>query len=71
VCAALKQLPAKCQRAFLLNVVEGYSHTETARAVGCNERMVRYHISRALTHCRKELAKQSKQMELPNDDVES
>jgi RNA polymerase sigma-70 factor (ECF subfamily) len=71
VCAALKQLPPKCQRAFLLNVVEGYSHTETARAVGCNERMVRYHISRALAHCRKELAQLSKHMELPNDDADS
>lgn len=71
VCAALKQLPPKCQRAFLLNVVEGYSHTETARAVGCNERMVRYHISRALAHCRKELAQLSKHMELPKHDAES
>ncbi len=71
VCTALKQLPAKCQKAFLLHVVEGYSHTETARAVGCNERMVRYHISRALTHCRKELAQLSKHTELPNDDAES
>jgi RNA polymerase sigma factor (sigma-70 family) len=71
VCAALKQLPSKCQRAFLLNVVEGYSHTETARAVGCNERMVRYHISRALAHCRKELAQFSKNTELPNDDAET
>ena len=70
VCAALKQLPPKCQKAFLLNVVEGYSHTETARAVGCNERMVRYHITRALTHCRKELA-HSKHMELHHDDAES
>jgi len=71
VCSALKQLPPKCQRAFLLNVVEGYSHAETARAVGCNERMVRYHISRALVHCRKELAQLSQHMELPNDDAES
>jgi RNA polymerase sigma-70 factor (ECF subfamily) len=70
VCAALEQLPPKCQRAFLLNVVEGYSHAETARAVGCNERMVRYHISRALAHCRKELAPISKHMELPDDDLE-
>jgi len=71
VCAALKQLPPKCQRAFLLNVVEGYSHTETARAVGCNERMVRYHISRALAHCRKELTQHSKHMELSNDETDS
>jgi RNA polymerase sigma factor (sigma-70 family) len=69
VCAALEQLPPKCQKAFLLHVVEGYSHTETARALGCNERMVRYHISRALLHCRKELAQLSKYMELPNDDA--
>ena len=71
VCAALKQLPPKCQRAFLLNVVEGYSHSETARAVGCNERMVRYHVSRALAHCRKELAQLSKHVELPTHDAES
>ena len=71
VCTALRQLPPKCQRAFLLHVVEGYSHAETARAVGCNERMVRYHVSRALEHCRKELAQHSKHTELSNDDVES
>jgi RNA polymerase sigma factor (sigma-70 family) len=71
VCAALEQLPKKCQKAFLLNVVEGHSHAETARAVGCNERMVRYHISRALAHCRKELAQLSKHTELPNHDGES
>jgi RNA polymerase sigma factor (sigma-70 family) len=71
VSEALSQLPTKCQRAFLLNVVEGYSHAETARAVGCNERMVRYHISRALAHCRKELAQYSRQMEIPGDDAES
>lgn len=71
VCAALGQLPAKCQRAFLLHVVEGYSHAETARAVGCNERMVRYHISRALAHCRKELTLFSQDKEIPDDDAES
>jgi len=56
VCAALKELPPKCQKAFLLHVIEGYSHHETARAVGCNERMVRYHVTRALVHCRQKLA---------------
>jgi RNA polymerase sigma-70 factor (ECF subfamily) len=71
VCAALRQLPAKCQRAFLLHVVEGYSHAETARAVGCNERMVRYHVSRALAHCRNQLAQFSKDKEIPDDDAES
>ena len=71
ICGALEQLPPKCQKAFLLNVVEGYSHTETARAVGCNERMVRYHISRALTHCRNELARLTQHRELSDDDAES
>lgn len=73
VCGALEELPPKCQKAFLLNVVEGYSHSETARAVGCNERMVRYHISRALTHCRNELAQHAKDMDMEprNDDAES
>jgi RNA polymerase sigma-70 factor (ECF subfamily) len=56
VCTALKELPAKCQKAFLLHIIEGYSHSETARAVGCNERMVRYHVTRALVHCRQKLS---------------
>jgi hypothetical protein len=33
--------------------------------------MVRYHISRALAHCRKELAQLSKHMEFPKHDAES
>jgi RNA polymerase sigma factor (sigma-70 family) len=56
VCEALKELPANCQRAFLLNVIEGYDQAETARAVGCSERMVRNHVTRALAHCRQKLS---------------
>jgi len=71
VCTALHDLPPKCQKAFLLHVIEGYSHCETARAVGCNERMVRYHVSRALLHCRQKLAHLFPNMERRNHDPQS
>lgn len=63
VCEALKELPASCQRAFLLHVIEGYDQAETARAVGCSERMVRNHVTRALAHCRHRLSHLSSNME--------
>ena len=66
VCEALKELPASCQRAFLLHVIEGYDQAETARAVGCSERMVRNHVTRALTHCRQRLSHLTSSMERRN-----
>jgi RNA polymerase sigma-70 factor (ECF subfamily) len=48
---ALRELPAKTSRAFVLHVVEGRDFAAVAREMKLSERMVRYHVSHALTHC--------------------
>jgi RNA polymerase sigma-70 factor (ECF subfamily) len=50
--AALRELPAKTSRAFVLHVVEGRDFAAIARDMKLSERMVRYHVSNALAHCR-------------------
>jgi len=49
--AALRELPAKTSRAFVLHVVEGRDFATVAREMKLSERMVRYHVSHALAHC--------------------
>ncbi|EIL96489.1 MULTISPECIES: RNA polymerase sigma factor [Rhodanobacter] len=48
---ALRELPAKTSRAFVLHVVEGRDFATVAREMKLSERMVRYHVSHALAHC--------------------
>jgi RNA polymerase sigma-70 factor (ECF subfamily) len=50
--AALRELPAKASRAFVLHVVEGRSFAAIAADMKLSERMVRYHVSHAMAHCR-------------------
>lgn len=50
--AALRELPPKCSQAFVLHVVEGKDFDEIAARMKLSTRMVRYHVARALTHCR-------------------
>jgi RNA polymerase sigma factor (sigma-70 family) len=50
--AALRELPVKCQKAFLLHKVSGLSTVEVARRMGVTDRMVRHHVRRALAYCR-------------------
>jgi RNA polymerase sigma factor (sigma-70 family) len=52
----LEQLPPKCQRAFMLNRVHGFSTTEIAEQMRMTDRMVRLYLSRATLHCRGGLA---------------
>jgi RNA polymerase sigma-70 factor (ECF subfamily) len=49
--AALRELPVKCQKAFLLHKVRGLSTLEVAKHMGITDRMVRNHIRRALAYC--------------------
>ncbi len=49
---ALRELPARTQRAFVMHVVEGRDFGVVASDMKLSERMVRYHVSRALAHCR-------------------
>lgn len=49
--AALEQLPEPCRRAFLLNRLEGLTHTEIATQLGVSTKTVQRHIERALRAC--------------------
>jgi len=49
---ALRELPAKTSRAFVMHVIDGSDIRVVARAMKISERMVRYHVANALAHCR-------------------
>jgi RNA polymerase sigma-70 factor (ECF subfamily) len=50
--AALRELPAKTSQAFVMHVLEGRDFSAIAEGMKLSERMVRYHVSRAMAHCR-------------------
>jgi RNA polymerase sigma factor (sigma-70 family) len=52
---ALRELPRKTAAAFVLHVIEGRDFAAIARSMHLTERMVRYHVARALAHCRARL----------------
>lgn len=52
---ALKKLPEKCRRAFLLHVFEGHSVREIAETMQLTDRMIRHYVARAMTVCRESL----------------
>ena len=49
---ALRELPPKTSRAFVLHAIEGRDFEAIAQAMKLSARMVRYHVTRALAHCR-------------------
>ena len=49
---ALRELPAKASQAFVMHVVEGRPFSAIAIDMKLSERMVRYHVSHAMAHCR-------------------
>lgn len=49
---ALKELPTKCQQAFLLHRLHGLSTVEVGKRIGLTDRMVRLHVKKALIYCR-------------------
>jgi RNA polymerase sigma factor (sigma-70 family) len=49
---ALRELPRKTSRAFVLHLIDGRDFASIARSMKLTERMVRYHVARALAHCR-------------------
>lgn len=51
VAAALEGLPAQCREAFLLNRLEGLTHSDIARRLGISTKTVQRHIDRALRRC--------------------
>src|SRR6185312_6346125 len=50
--AALRELPPKTSRAFVLHAIEGRDFETIAQSMKLSARMVRYHVTRALAHCR-------------------
>ena len=52
---ALRELPRKTSAAFVMHAVEGQGFDTIARAMKLTERMVRYHVARAMAHCRARL----------------
>ncbi len=55
VAGFLEELPAPCRRAFVLYRVYEHSLTEVAREMGVSERMIRYYVVQAMSHCRARL----------------
>ncbi|MBU6248630.1 MAG: RNA polymerase sigma factor [Xanthomonadaceae bacterium] len=55
VAAALRDLPAKTAHAFVAHLIDGREIAAIAHEMRLTERMVRYHVSRALAHCRARL----------------
>ncbi|WP_240609469.1 sigma-70 family RNA polymerase sigma factor [Phenylobacterium deserti] len=54
---AVGELPPQMQRAFRLHKLEGFSHAETARAMGVSVKAVEKHISGALKALTRRLAR--------------
>jgi RNA polymerase sigma-70 factor (ECF subfamily) len=53
---ALAELPEKTQEVFRRHFLEGESLQIIARQIGLTDRMVRYHLARALAFCRARLS---------------
>ena len=49
---ALRELPPKASQAFVMHVIEGRDFGTVAQTMKLSERMVRYHVTHALAHCR-------------------
>ena len=52
---AIRELPEKCRRVFLLYRGEGMKMREVAARLDISERTVENHIARAMLHCRRRL----------------
>lgn len=48
---ALRDLPAKCRKAFVLHVFAERSLPEIAAEMQLSDRMIRYYVARAMAHC--------------------
>ena len=50
-CRAVRQLPTKCQRAYILRKVYGFSHQEIAQRMGVSVKTVEAHLTKAIVRC--------------------
>jgi RNA polymerase sigma-70 factor (ECF subfamily) len=55
----LKQLPAKCQAAVVLQYWHGRSYKEIAEQLGVSTHMVKKYLIQGLAHCRRRMASMS------------
>lgn len=53
---AIAQLPDRQRQVVVMRIVEGRTHREIARVLGCNEAACKMRLSRALSRLRDELA---------------
>jgi RNA polymerase sigma factor (sigma-70 family) len=53
----LRQLPAKCQAAVVLQYWHGLSYEEIGQRLGISTNMVKKYLSQAMVHCRKRMAR--------------
>jgi RNA polymerase sigma-70 factor (ECF subfamily) len=53
----LQQLPPRCHAAVVLQYWHGLSYEEIAQRLGVSTHMVKKYLSRALTHCRRRMAR--------------
>lgn len=53
--SALRELPEKCRRAFMLHLFAGHSVQEIAVQMQLTDRMIRHYVARAMAVCRERL----------------
>lgn len=51
LCLAVRTLPPKCRKVFVLKKVYGYSHKEIAQEMEISEKTIEKHISKGIKHC--------------------
>lgn len=56
---ALNELPPPCREAFMMNKIQGLTHSQIAEKLGVSKSMVEKHLMRAMSHCRKRLVQSS------------
>lgn len=58
-CEVVAELPARCQRVFVMRKVYGFSQKEIAGALGISVGTVEKHIAKGLLRCKEQLRKDS------------
>lgn len=56
LCIAVRTLPPKCRKVFILKKVYGYTHKEIALELAISEKTIEKHISKGMIHCVKYFA---------------
>ena len=60
-CRAVRQLPIKCQRVYILRRVYGYTQKEIAEQMGISLKTVEAHLTKAIVRCTDYMAEQDEQ----------